>query len=177
MCSAALHISGADDRPNAAVDRVFALLSSAPSWPVLDVNDNVKRKQIDEAYSKVAQYEDATIRAAMEEYVRCCLDNNNCGSAQGFSVFNMIVLNRFVFNVPERMSKETLKALPFYLGMGVPQDEKSENILWPVTVAKDGSVVLTAQFYAHDGPLPDPLREFDIFEKTFGRRVTPKRSQ
>jgi hypothetical protein len=75
------------------------------------------------------------------------------------------------------MSKEKLNALPFYLGMGVPQDEKSENILWPVTVAKDGSVALIAQFYAHDGPLPDPLREFDIFEKAFGRRVHQKRSQ
>ena len=43
-------------------------------------------------------------------------------------------------------------------------------MLWPVTIAKDGSVKLASQFYDGSGPGVEPLKEFDIFGKAFGRR-------
>jgi hypothetical protein len=171
MCSLALNMFGSDDRSELAVDEVFALLTSTPTWGRSDTDTRLK--QIADAYVKVARYDDATIREAMEKYLLCCLGGEKCNSAHEFSMENMVVLNRFVFNVPEHISRENLRKLPFYFGMDTPDDGENVNLLWPLVVEKDGSFVLQPMsvFHTRDGPGPDALREFDIFQKAFGRRV------
>ncbi|MGC4073936.1 MAG: hypothetical protein QM760_15790 [Nibricoccus sp.] len=175
MCSLFSNASATNDRFDSVVDEVFTLLTSTPSWPLLDVGDEEKRKQIDRVYIEISRYDSAAIRVAMEKYIHCSTEIEKHNVKHSFSVFNLMVLNRFVFNVPERISKEEAGKLPFYLGMAAPQDDKSIHLLWPLVVTKDMGVVLREQFYARGGPLPDPLGEFDVFGKAFGRRVPAQR--
>jgi hypothetical protein len=162
---------GAHDCHESGVNEVFALMTSTSAWVMINADDDALREQIDDAYSEIAHYDDATIRAAMEMYVQCCHGVRVCDSVHVFSIYNMMVLNRFVFNVPNCISRENFEKLPFYFGKGGPEVDIGINLLWPLVLKENGKVALKAMFYANGGPEPDPLEEFDVFENAFGRRV------
>jgi len=155
------------------VDEVYKILVATPLWECLDdsVKGNAAREQININFSKIALYETSVIRDAVEAYLSQCFGGKNYNPKLIFSVYSISILNRFIFNVPEIITRKELDKLPFYfVGMTLPHDEINVNLLWPVTRAKDGSLKLTGFMETYSGPQAQPLSEFDIFNKTFGRR-------
>jgi hypothetical protein len=150
-------------------DAVFKLLITAPKWSMLGEKDDAKREKITEIFTTVAHYDTATIRIAVKRIIYCNRGNFN-PDVGNFCLFNLMALNRFVFNVPEFISNNELDKIPFYLGMRLPEEGDMVKILWPLSKASDNKVRLTSLFYANSGPLPNPLDEFDSFAKVFGRR-------
>ena len=153
-------------------DEVYKLLAASPLWEGLGVSekDDAAREKIITNFSKIALYETPVIRAAVEKYLSQCFGGKNYDPKLGFSVNSISILNRFVFNVPEIIALEEFKKLPFYFKMPPPRNEAGVNLLWPVSLAKDGSLKLTGFLPTYVGPQPKPLSEFDIFNKAFGRR-------
>jgi len=180
MCALMPQAFAGGEPSASAVDEVFTLLVSTPPWTMLGnrVVDDAKRKQIDETFSMVARYDDAVIRAAMVKYIDCSWKGgvSACEYEANLSIENLTVLNRFVFNVPERISREYFDEIPFYIGKGGSIDDMGVNMLWPLVVQENGAVALKALAVTTGGPQPNPLAEFDIFQKTFGRRYMQEES-
>jgi hypothetical protein len=81
----------------------------------------------------------------------------------------LFVLNRQLFNVPERFE---LGSPPSASGwQDVPQGENWINLLWPFTVDALGNPRLTEPFGGYLGGAYGALEQFDLFEKHFGRRI------
>ena len=154
-------------------ERIFDLLVSTPRWETIDRDDKIDQTKLDAAFVKISTFETKDIRAAIVRYRDLYLNGLKPGAqpeAKPLSIFNLVVLNRFIFAVPEHPSEEKLKQIPFYLSMPAPRNDGIADLLWPVTIAANGRPMLTGDFYTNSGPLPDPVREFEIFDAVFGRR-------
>jgi hypothetical protein len=159
---------------NNETDMILKLLISAPVWDMIDKNDDAARDKITTIFTMIAHYDTASIRAAAERYVQYNRQGPECPFGDQISIFNLMALNRFVFNVPEFITEEEFSAFSSYLKMYMPREGNKVWILWPLSKTSDGKVKLTALFCANSGPLPDPLTEFDRFEAKFGRRFESK---
>jgi hypothetical protein len=171
--------SAASPTQQTSVNKAFELLVSCPRWDTLGAapEDRTRMQQITETLRLLSAYDDGVIRGAMERYMRCynsrlagTLSDECSIPASKLSVFNLMVLNRFVFVVPKTISIDRYEKMHTYLRMVAPIKDGEVNLLWPVTIVAGQEPALTEQFYGNMGPLPDPIGEFDAFKKAFQRR-------
>lgn len=150
------------DMPSA--DKVAKEIELCPPWSELKQGDDATRIQIMNCLEKIASYNPALIRQGMEKYVLITkLQNAYDVSAMS----RLYVLNRYIFNVPE---KAKFERAAFGGWLGVPYNSQKVNDLWPLTFDKNGKLSLTEQFRGYSGDDYQALQEFDYFNEKYGLR-------
>lgn len=146
------------------IDTVAREIDRCPAWSELRKGDDATRQQIMNCLERLANYDPAVIRQAMEKYISIKR------SQKAFDVSAMsrlYVLNRYLFKVPE---KANFERSTFGGWMGVPHDSQSINLLWPFTVDEKGKLTLTGQFSGYVGDDYLALQEFNYFNEKYGVR-------
>lgn len=160
------------EQPNQALaDTVAREIGLCPPWSELNKGDDATRGQIMKCVEQIASNDLPVIRSAMEKYVSLK------SSKKAFDVAAMsrlYVLNRYVFDVPEKASFERST---FGGWMGVPHDSQWINLLWPFTVDEKGKLTLIGQFSGYLGEEYQALKEFDYFNEKYGVRRKEKKVQ
>ena len=119
-------------------------------------------------FEVISKFGNDSIRAAMKRYYDHIFDGSEKQSYM--SVSTLVLLNRYLFAVPEWLEREELDRFPFYFSISVPEEGNKVNLLWPLGQSKSGDLTLISAFAMGSGPPPDPLGEFDVFLERFGRR-------
>jgi hypothetical protein len=165
------------------VNEVYEILISCPDCEMLGSTpkDKIAMLEITKSYRLINRYDTATIRKAMVQYVsECKRFFDKSGRSQtdpvykNLSVYNLMILNRFIFSVPAFISKDEYMRTHEYIRMHSPIVDERINLLWPVTITTDNQPVFSEVFYCNMGPWPDPIGEFDVFLNEYGRRITPQ---
>jgi len=163
--------SSTSESSKASADTVAREIERCPPWSELREGDDATRQQIMKCLEQTANYDLVIIRQAMEKYVSIKR------SEKAFDVSAMsrlYVLNRYVFDVPEKASFERST---FGGWMGVPHDSSSINLLWPFTVDERGKLTLTGQFSGYSGDDYLALQEFDYFKEKYRVRKNANKGQ
>ena len=145
-----------------AIEEVVRLLETCPDWTVIDRGDTVTRRAIEHQLGKLSAFEPDALRAAIQTHIA-----NHTSSRTEFSAWGTVyVLNRYYFNVPERM--------PFSCGgpsgWGRPVDEDGWDMLYPLSLTWGKLPAFTGGSVSYTGPKYEALEEFDSFRKAYGRR-------
>jgi hypothetical protein len=92
----------------------------------------------------------------------------------------LLILNRYLFDLPESLERESRHfqhflsgwgGLPVTLEAGHPRRHSDRIFLrWPWEVGHDGVWHLTGEFSGYLGPPYSPFREFDYAAAHFGKR-------
>ena len=153
------------DQPNqASADTVAREIELCPPWDELNKGDDATRGQIMKCLEQIANYDLAVIRQAMEKYMSI---KRSQKALDVTAMSRLYVLNRYVFNVPEKASFERST---FGGWMGVPHDSQWINLLWPFSVDEKGKLTLTGQPSGYLGDEYKALQEFDYFNEKYGVR-------
>lgn len=169
--SIGLAIYQQQDRPRANPDQsdikeIVRLLEVSPAWDTLKDNSSLLENQnmILENLFKISKYDLTTIRGAISFFVEKKKSTNE------YNVSNMsrlFLLNRYIFNIPESIPFDA----PAFGGwVGVPIKNKIINRLWPLTVNKDGVIMIDGEFGGYFGPDYRAVEEFDYFQEKFATR-------
>jgi hypothetical protein len=106
----------------------------------------------------------AILRVGIGKFVTNCRAEKNYDAG---NLSKLFVLNRPLIAVPPR---ENFSG-PFFGGWeGVPQDNQEMNMMWPLSLEKDGNLRLTGVFSGYSGRPYFAVQEFDHFLAEYGRR-------
>jgi hypothetical protein len=137
-----------------------------PEWTRLGEVDTLVRKDFLERTDAIAQEETAILRKAVEKFVSELRSEHNYSVGQMSKLF---VLNRYIFNVPERSDRG--KARFFGGWSGVPMSDRDVDLLWPLKISTTGELSLVGSFHGYFGESFQAVQEFDYFDRRFGRRT------
>jgi len=167
-----LHGCRSQDEKN--IYMIFGELDHCPSWKM---DDPVGRERILDCMESIRQYPLEDIREVVARASRIHLPRED--PLFGDKIY---ILNRYLFNVPERYPRKSAKFFGGLEGaevfeknprLNVPrtQDPNDFNLMWPLSCDKDGKIVLVGDpVSAHTGPSYDAIGEFDYFRRMFGLR-------
>jgi hypothetical protein len=147
----------------ALVDDLIGVLESCPAWSALDRDDIAGRRRVLECLRPFQRADTALVRQVLQQFESKHRDDPSD------EVFKLFVLNRYLFNVPPRVSAGDAK---FFDAWRVTRyDGKGgADLLWPLSIDESGRLVLTAAAGGYSGPPYRALAEFDYFCQRFGRR-------
>ncbi|MGC4073937.1 MAG: hypothetical protein QM760_15795 [Nibricoccus sp.] len=152
--------------------RVLKVLVSCSRWEELDYADAAGRERLLKTFMDVAKYDDAVVREAIQKYIAAYYDPKARGEGWRLSIFNLLILNRVLFDVPETVSKQEYEAGDFSRWSFMTRtDGDKVNILWPLERSTNKRLILAGSVGGYNGPLPDPVREFDFFKDKYARRA------
>ena len=156
------------DEPDMQVDQriahVIDEIERCPAWTKIDTNE-LERHKVIRCLDIIDSEETLVLRKAILELLARWRANDRYSVDNASKIF---VMNRYLFKVP---SKSRIDEARFFGGwIGVPHDEKEVNVLWPFTVAKDGTLDLVGQFGGYNGDDFQAIEEFDYLNHKFGRR-------
>jgi hypothetical protein len=143
---------------------IFDTMISCPSWELS--NSEKDCALIISKLMKIANCDIDLLRSAMKHYIEEC----NKGENKSLSLDNMMILNRLIFSVPEKMTLDEINKMPFFMGGARPREGKCVLMLWPLKFNATGRLVIDGSGYSISGNSMDPLSEFDAFSKVFKRR-------
>lgn len=156
--------------PEHSVNEVVRLLKTCPSWLLLAKGDQKAKRDIIDHLEKIARHDPITIRQAVVRYTSALWSRQEYNAASASAVF---LLNRFIFNAPEK-EPLTSSETPLFGGWaGTPKPDRAVNRLWPFTYDSEGTLQLTGRSGGYSGPPYRGIEEFDYFARNFGLRVRP----
>jgi hypothetical protein len=137
--------------------KIIATLDSCPAWTDLEEDDYSGREQLLSAMNQLrSDYDLPSLREAIRAYVAMKGPEDDL---QAFS--RLFILNRCLFDVPSSCPTET----PIFGSWrGRPYEGATVNLLWPLSLDKEGGLHLTGKYHGYFGGPYDPLAEFDFFQ-------------
>lgn len=149
------------DLPRNTVSVLESVMSRCPSWVRTDYKNMANKGAVVPLLAELRRVPINSLRSEVAEFQnkhRFDLD------AMG----KLYVLNRVLFNVPQRLR---VGSVPFFGGWaGVPVQGGFVNAMWPLSLAADGTLLLTGKLRGYGGEPYDALGEFDHFLRRFGVR-------
>lgn len=148
------------------ISNLVDLIKSCPDWSSIGREEQIYQTAVNTLQTKlklIADNDTETIRKAVSNYSNEQISRHTFDAAEKARLF---LLNRYIFNVPDRIESE----LPPYIGwklVAVPP----LNPLWPITkVDIEGNLNLDIKPLTYTGQYYSPLAEFDYFNNQYGRR-------
>lgn len=154
--------------PNTTVERVARVvhfLEECPYWERYSTGEKYasRRLKIEENMMQVSNFATAEIRQAVVQYLRRPVESRPPREN------NIHVLNRLIFAVPQ-FKKGTLPPNGVYPPWSITHYDRFD-ILWPWEQRSNGSFHLRVDAIGgSSGPNIDPLEQFDVFLRIYGRR-------
>lgn len=175
-----------------AINRVFELLEACSSWGDIVTASKEDKDRAMSYLTRISSQDPLIVRQAIKKYLGInskeshSIENNSLSvkealdrykSSEGIASYNLsqpspdvsriFLLNRFMFNVPS----EVMMPVPVFGGWeGVPHRDGKINLLWPFSIAADGSIELTGKPIMYVGQRYDAIGEFDYFYHAYGKR-------
>jgi hypothetical protein len=144
------------------------ILDKAPIWTSITADDQRTGQLVCETLRPLLEKDPAELRNILVKYVAGLRadDPDKLGSLS-----KIFVLNRMFFNVPD---DDRLDNVQFFGGWnGVPFGNGKVNMMWPVSMTKEGGFKIAGYFCGYFGPEYSPLDEFDFLLKRYGKRKLP----
>jgi hypothetical protein len=147
-----------------AIQEALTAISDCPAWSELQPGDAVTQRRIMACLTALRGYDLAVLGAAIGTYVTKLKREERYTVA---AMSRLYVLNRYLFDVPERVPVGTRGFAGF---KGVPSDAGGIDELWPFSRTPHGGLVLTGQFKGYNGEDYLAVEEFDYFRHQYGLR-------
>ncbi len=172
-----------DSRPTqgnggAAVDEVVQMLVDMPAWGSFSVYGDYgeEEAEIERVARAIAAYDLDVIRAAFQRYGD--QEWAEPGGAGMWADTKLYVLNKFLFDLPETVRRDSPHFRPFGGWGGLPitgdplQPDPSDemSMRWPWSEDESGTWRLTGRYGGSMGPPYLAMEAFDFYRKEFGRR-------
>jgi hypothetical protein len=151
--------------PTERVGRIVHFLEACPYWQRYSMGKKYtsRRLAIEKNMMEIARFETWEVRKAIVQYL------GEPDKDVWMRQWNIHVLNRLIFAVP-RFEKGTLPPYRVVPPWNIGHHDRFD-ILWPWESQGDGSFHLRVEVMGpSSGPIPDPLQQFDVFLKVYGRR-------
>jgi hypothetical protein len=144
------------------------ILGNVPSWT--SVGNTQAGEKLIGALNPLLSKKTEDLRIGISKYIETLNDGNKLA---GYS--KIFVLNRLLFNVPDR---EDLNKANFLGGWGgVPFDDKYVNMMWPIGKNTKGRFILVGYFSSYLGVEYAAIEEFDYLNKNYGRRTQDQQKE
>ena len=149
---------------DSTVNSVVKMIGACPAWSDLRASDILSRKASLACLERISHNDPDVIRKSMERYIS---NKRRRNAYDVSSMSRLYVLNRYVFNVPEKAKFDR----PTFGGwMGVPHNSEEINLLWPLSYDQEGKLALTGQFGGYLGDDYLAIQELDYFRSIYGAR-------
>lgn len=141
------------------------ILNGMHPWARIEKGDDELTKDIVADLNKICQYPVQEIRNAIQSFVDDCQKSDEGYTTDQMS--KLYVLNRYLFELPVF---EDLNEPRFAAIRGIPVENHSLNVLWPLEIGKNGELELSGIFKGYYGESYQAIKEFDHFKNKYGVR-------
>lgn len=145
---------------------IVLLIENSPAWTDIPLGDKASIQKLFMNFEKISKSDIKVIREAIKLFIT---DRQRAKKYYVKDMSQVFLLNRYLLKVPSGMVSQRVGSR--YGGwVGIPVDSENINLLWPLSLGKDGNLQLVGKYSGYIGDDYSGLEEFDDFIERFGLR-------